>query len=256
MNLTVITGIIELINNIIKLIKEINVPPKKKLTKIVGLLFAVALVIVALVILQTPQTLPQTPPERPEYGTVPKATHKPEEPPPPDRFYRVVYMKNGAEGSEPVPGEARAGADVTVKSGDSLSKWRSVFAGWKSDTGTYYNAGDTINNISENITLTAQWKPIQPRDETKKIMTGETHSFFSGEVQLHFARTRTKNASPEGAIPVYTYVVDGWVSAGGKRKPLAEFEGGRTDVFSEAFDILVTDIQQYSAEFNVRKYMP
>jgi uncharacterized repeat protein (TIGR02543 family) len=210
------------------------------------------MLIVVLVILQ----MPQTPLERPEHGAASVGAIKPEEPLLSDRFYRVVYMKNGAEGTEPVPEEVRADSDITIKSGDTLSKWRSVFTGWKSDKGTHYNAGDTVNNISGNIILTAQWKPVQFRDETKKIMTGETHSFFSGEVQLHFTRTETKNASPGGSIPVYTYVVDGWMSAGGKRKSLAEVEEGSAEVFSEAFDITVTHIQQYHAEFTVRKYTP
>jgi hypothetical protein len=58
------------------------------------------------------------------------------------------------------------------------------------------------------------------------------------------------------ANPVYALVVDGWVSAGGKRKSLTEFEEGSTDVFSESFDITLTHVQHYNAEFTVRKYAP
>jgi hypothetical protein len=259
MILTAIKEIIEKINTLIILPIILSIILKQKplhvLRKkgplLILVLFAVMLIVVSVILPAPPQTSPGTkkPPGKEEQSIV-------EEQSPPDIFYNVVYMKNEAKGKEPVSGRARAGSDITIKSGDTLSKWRSVFAGWKSDTGTHYNAGDTINNISENITLIAQWKPVQFRDETKKIMTGETHSFFSGEVQLHFTRTETKNASPPEAIPVYVYVVDGWVSAGGERKLLTEFKEGSTDVFSEAFDITVTHIQQYNAEFTVRKYTP
>jgi hypothetical protein len=214
------------------------------------------MLIIVWVILLIHQTPPQPLPVRSEQGTTSDVVIKPEKPPPTDHFYRVVYMKNGASGTEPVPEEARAGSDATIKNGDALSKWRSIFAGWKSDTGTHYNAGDTVNNISGNITLTAQWEPFQFRDETKEIMTGETCSFFSGEVQLHFDRTETKNTSPVEVNPVYAWVVDGWTSSEGKRKPLIEFEEGSVDVFSESFDITVMHVQQYNAEFTVRKYMP
>jgi uncharacterized repeat protein (TIGR02543 family) len=261
MLLTIIREIIEKVILPIILKPLHGVIRKKRPIFIFVLSAVIVILIVVSVILRTPQIQSQTPPQAPpkmaEHGAASGgAVTPPEEPPPPDRFYRVVYLKNGAEGTEPLPGEARAGSDITIKSGDTLSKWRSVFTGWKSDTGTHYNAGDTVNNISENITLTAQWKPVQFRDETKQIMTGRTHSFFSGEVQLHFARTGTKDVSPGGAIPVYTYVVYGWMSAGGKRESLTEFEEGNTYVFSEAFDITVTHIQRHDAEFTVRKYTP
>jgi hypothetical protein len=265
MLLTVIREIIEkvILPIILKSLHDILPKPphgvirKNKLIFILVLSAVIVILIVASVILRMPQTPSQIPPKIVEHGTASSgAVTPPEEPPPPDRFYRVVYLKNGAEGTEPLPGKARAGSDITIKNGDTLSKWRSVFTGWKSDTGAHYNAGDTVNNISENITLTAQWEPVQFRDETTQIMTGGTHSFFSGEVRLHFARTGTKNVSPGGAIPIYTYVVYGWMSAGGKRESLTEFEEGNTYVFSEAFDITVTHIQQYNAEFTVRKYTP
>jgi hypothetical protein len=161
---------------LLKLLGDIS--PKKK--RILILVLS-AVVIMSVIIPVIPRMSPvpsQTLPEIPEHGTSPAGAVKPEESSLPDRFYKIVYMKNGAEGTGPVSGEVRAGSAITIKSGDTLSKWRSIFSGWKSDTGTYYNAGDSVNNISGNITLIAQWKPFQSRDETKKIMIGETRSFF------------------------------------------------------------------------------
>jgi hypothetical protein len=190
---------------------------------------------------------PETPEKKPAEEPATRAGGAAEK-----QFYRVVYLKNGAEGPEPAHG---VGEHVTIAGGDALSKRRSVFTGWQSARGIHYRTGEVVR-LSEDLVLTAQWKPLSVRKEQQEIPAGETCSFFSGELLVHLDRAVTKNMAREGAIPLYAYVVDGWIAGEGNRKALNEFAGGSTEVFSEIFDVMVTDIKQYSAEFIVWKYVP
>lgn len=76
--------------------------------------------------------------------------------------YTVTYADGGAtSGSVPVDASSpyAEGADVTVLGNTgSLAKNGYTFAGWSDGVNTY-SAGDVIDDISDDITLTAVWTP-------------------------------------------------------------------------------------------------
>jgi uncharacterized repeat protein (TIGR02543 family) len=75
--------------------------------------------------------------------------------------YTVTYDSNGGSGSIAAD-TVYYGSSYTTKS-NSFERTGYTFNGWntKSDgKGTSYSAGGSISNISANITLYAQWKPI------------------------------------------------------------------------------------------------
>ena len=73
--------------------------------------------------------------------------------------YTVTFDANGGKGSMETQ-SFNYGADVTLTK-NTLTRENYKFAGWntkKDGTGTTYTDGDTISNLTENITLYAQWQ--------------------------------------------------------------------------------------------------
>jgi uncharacterized repeat protein (TIGR02543 family) len=72
----------------------------------------------------------------------------------------VSYNANGGMGS--ALQAVITGGSVTVRDGSDFTRANYLFDGWNTNTsgnGTSYNAGDTISNITSNVTLYAKWKP-------------------------------------------------------------------------------------------------
>ncbi|GMO28330.1 MAG: hypothetical protein Pg6A_16200 [Termitinemataceae bacterium] len=80
--------------------------------------------------------------------------------PPSVAIKTVSYNANGGTGS--ALQAVITGGSVTVRDGSGFTRANYLFDGWNTNTagsGTSYNAGDTISNITQDITLYAKWKP-------------------------------------------------------------------------------------------------
>ena len=75
--------------------------------------------------------------------------------------YTVTYALNGGEGTAPTAAQYVADAFVTVTD-ETFTKEGFIFAGWRSSFGgTVYQANDTFQMPGTNVTLTAQWQPVE-----------------------------------------------------------------------------------------------
>jgi uncharacterized repeat protein (TIGR02543 family) len=72
----------------------------------------------------------------------------------------VSYNANGGMGSASQVAVITGGS-VTVRDGSGFTRANYLFDGWNTNTsgsGTSYNAGDTISNVTQDITLYAKWR--------------------------------------------------------------------------------------------------
>ena len=72
------------------------------------------------------------------------------------RTYTVTYNANGGTGA-PANGTVEEGNDFTISTTEP-TKANYNFLGWSDGNGNTYAAGDTISNVTGDITLTAQWE--------------------------------------------------------------------------------------------------
>ena len=85
--------------------------------------------------------------------------------------YTLQYDANGGSGTPPQGGQYASGTEVTVASGEGLSKSGYTFKGWntKADgSGTPYQPGDTLLFTNTDVTLYAVWE----RDVSDFSVTG------------------------------------------------------------------------------------
>jgi uncharacterized repeat protein (TIGR02543 family) len=71
----------------------------------------------------------------------------------------VSYNSNGGTGSDSFT--VAAGGSVVVRDNSGFTRANYIFDGWNTNTagsGTSYNAGDTISNVTQDITLYAKWR--------------------------------------------------------------------------------------------------
>ena len=72
----------------------------------------------------------------------------------------ITYAANGGTGTVPNQSSLIIGQTFTVASGSALSKANYTFGGWSDGTNIYL-AGATYTIATSNVTLTAQWTPVQ-----------------------------------------------------------------------------------------------
>jgi uncharacterized protein (TIGR02145 family)/uncharacterized repeat protein (TIGR02543 family) len=74
--------------------------------------------------------------------------------------YTVTYYINGGSGTTPSAQTISAGTNVTLASGNGITKTGYMFDGWNTNifgTGTNYNAGGASYTFTYDITLYAKW---------------------------------------------------------------------------------------------------
>lgn len=99
--------------------------------------------------------------------------------------YTVTYKANGPEAVDVVD-IYNSGATVTVRAANTFSYAGHAFTEWNTNadgTGTEYQPGATIENISDNIDLYAQWEESSEATATLNIQSYATANNWSNSVQ-------------------------------------------------------------------------
>lgn len=95
--------------------------------------------------------------------------------------YTVTYALNGGEGTAPTAAQYVADAFVTVTD-ETFTKEGFIFAGWRSSFGgTVYQANDTFQMPGTNVTLTAQWQPVEKTYTVSTSIDGTVTQIVDGK---------------------------------------------------------------------------
>ncbi len=137
--------------------------------------------------------------------------------------YTVTYKANGGTGDD-IPVQYYAGDNVTVAdntfsyAGHAFTKWNTIAGG----TGTDYEPGTVIENISADIDLYAQW---EESDETIDVLnyaftgiSGTSYSAWSGKTGASGAVYAGRSGGDHNSIQLNSSSPNGIVSttSGGK----------------------------------------
>ena len=150
--------------------------------------------------------------------------------------YTVSYNGNGAtSGDVPVDNkEYSAGDSVEVKNEGNLEKEGCTFLGWSlnaSGTGTLYQGGDVINNITGSIVLYAVWETAS---QDKYTVSYNGNGATSGEVPVdnnEYSSGDSVEVKNEGNLVNEGYIFSGWSTAPDGAEPL--YQGGNTIIITE-----------------------
>jgi len=117
-------------------------------------------------------------------------------------LYTVTFSGNGGRGTVPAPITVASGTDITLPSGDGLTKDGYVFGGWSH----FYNAGDTYT-VTYNIELYAVWIPVY-------TVTFNSNG-GSGTVPSISATEGSSITLPDGkGLTKSGYYFSGWINSG------------------------------------------
>ena len=116
----------------------------------------------------------------------------------------ITYASNGGGSSVPTQTSLIIGQTFTVASGSALSKANYTFGGWSDGTNIYL-AGATYTIATSNVTLTAQWTPVQ------YVVTYEANGGTgSAPVDVTHAATTTVTVLAVGSLTRDGYSFAGW----------------------------------------------
>jgi uncharacterized repeat protein (TIGR02543 family) len=112
--------------------------------------------------------------------------------------YTISFNAGSGGGGTMGPATVNYGSNYTIPA-NTFTHSTQVFNGWKDVGGTDYDAGATINNITSNITLTAQWR-AKSTDANITAIAGQTITWGGGDGTNDTTEVRTAAISVPNSV--------------------------------------------------------
>ncbi len=129
--------------------------------------------------------------------------------------YTITFDGNGSTGGSMAAQTIANGGNFTIPS-NTFTKTGSIFNGWAASGATTgsYGDGDTINNVTGNITLTAQWLAVNYSISASPLTSFGSHETpYSQPAEQTVTVTNTGNQSVTLSQPTSTNYIIGTLSS-------------------------------------------